>query len=71
MPAVLEAKLVISSGTLQLHSDNYYKIAFSAMGFTPEGELRPCSDLEGSKAKVEYVEISGDTPQIISVELRK
>jgi tetratricopeptide (TPR) repeat protein len=70
MPAVLEAKVSSSAGTTQLHSDNYYRIQFSALGFTPSGELHPCSDLEGATAKVEYVDSSG-TSLIISVELRK
>ena len=71
MPAVMDLKLVTGSTSTALHSDNYYQVQFSALGFTPEGELHPCSDIEGMQAKVEFVEIPGDASQIIAVELRK
>ena len=71
MPAVLDLKFVVGSNTTALHSDNYYKVQFSALGFTPNGELHPCTDLQGMQAKIEFVEIAGDVHQIVSVELRK
>ena len=67
--------LTVSSKDKQLsvHGDNYYKIAFTTLGFQPSGDLNPCSDLENRSAKVEYVE--SDDPsapaQLLSVELRK
>ena len=59
--------------TTALHSDNFYKIQFSALGFQPAGEIKPCSDLEGKPAKVEYVESANktDTPHVVAVELHK
>ena len=56
-----------------LHSDNFYQIQFSTLGFQPAGEIKPCSDLEGKPAKVEYVESANktDTPHVIAVELHK
>lgn len=65
---------VKSSGkTTALHSDNYFKLQFSALGFQPSGALKPCSDLEGRPAKVEYVESSNqaDTARVLSIELHK
>ena len=65
---------VNASGKLvPLHVDNYYKIPFSAMGFTPSSELNPCKDLENKPAKVEYVESASPSTgaQLISVELHK
>ncbi len=65
---------VNASGKLvPLHIDNYYKIPFSAMGFTPSSELNPCKDLENKPAKVEYVESASPShsAQLISVELHK
>jgi hypothetical protein len=41
------------------------------MGFTPEGELHPCTDLEGATAKVDYVDLPDFGPQIVAVEIRK
>lgn len=58
---------------LALHTDNYYKIPFSALGFQPSGDLKPCSDLEGRPAKVEYVESANqsEAPHVVSIELHK
>jgi tetratricopeptide (TPR) repeat protein len=55
------------------HSGNYYKIVFSALGFTPTGELNPCKDLEGRPAKVEYVESAArpESAYVVAIEIRK
>jgi hypothetical protein len=71
MPAMMDFKLVAANGTTSLHSDNYYKVQFSALGFIPAGELHPCTDIQGMQAKVEFVEVVGTAPVIIAVELRK
>jgi tetratricopeptide (TPR) repeat protein len=67
--------LTVSSGakTLALHADNYYKIEFTTLNFTPKGDLEPCNDLENRPAKVEYVESAdkSDAPHLIAVELHK
>ena len=59
--------------SLALHSDNFYKIPFTALGFQPSGELQPCSDLEGRPAKVEYEESANQSQaaRLVSVELHK
>jgi tetratricopeptide (TPR) repeat protein len=65
--------LAAKGKTLALHSGNYYKIIFTAVGFTPKGEISPCKDLEGAAAKVEYVE-SGAAPAtgyVVGIELHK
>jgi hypothetical protein len=50
----------------------YFKIQFSAVNFVPNGELHPCSDLEGVHARVEYVEsLSKEPGVIVSVEMNK
>jgi hypothetical protein len=58
---------------LSLHADNYYQIQFTALNFTPQGDLNPCQDLEGRPAKVEYVESADETlgPRVLAVELHK
>ncbi len=67
--------LTVASGakTLALHTDNYYKIQFTALNFEPSGDLKPCSDLENRPAKVEYVESAdkSDAPHLIAIELHK
>ena len=59
--------------TMALHSGNYYKIEFSALGFTPKGGINPCKDIEGMSAKVEYVESSTKAAPayVIAIELHK
>ena len=69
-PAVMDLDLESDGKTIALHAANYYKVQFSALGFKPTGELRPCSDLEGRHAKVEYVESSATKANaLVTVEL--
>ncbi len=67
--------LAVQSGENKtaFHSDNFYRIQFSALGFPATGELNPCRDLEGRPAKVEYVEPTNkaDTGYLVSIELHK
>ncbi|HKV82316.1 MAG TPA: DUF1570 domain-containing protein [Candidatus Sulfotelmatobacter sp.] len=62
-----------SGKVLSLHVDNYYKISFSTLGFQPDKDLNPCTDLENRPAKVEYVESAKPSlaAQIVSIELHK
>ena len=59
--------------SLSLHADNYYKIQFTTLNFTPPGDLDPCKDLEGRPARVEYVESADQSvsPHLLSIELHK
>ncbi len=67
--------LTVDSGgkTFPMHAENYYKLQFSALDFTPSGDLNPCKDLEGRRAKVEYVESTDQSvpARVLSVELHK
>jgi hypothetical protein len=49
------------------------KIDLTALNFTPTGNMNPCKDFEGMKARVQYAESSDKTVdgQVVSVELRK
>jgi tetratricopeptide (TPR) repeat protein len=71
--AALDLILTTKAKELSLHVDNYYKIVYSTLGFTPSKDLNPCRDLENRPAKVEYVESADPSvvPQLISVELHK
>lgn len=64
--------------TISLYSNNFLDIDFTAQNFTPQGNLNPCADLEGMKARVTYVEVSNKTiagkavtGQILAVEVSK
>lgn len=69
----IEMTVAAKGKGLAAHNGNYYKIGFTALGFTPKGDLNPCNDLEGVAAKVEYVE-TGSTPgagYVVAIELHK
>ncbi|HTX40244.1 MAG TPA: DUF1570 domain-containing protein [Acidobacteriaceae bacterium] len=72
-PAVIELEVVGARATVKLYNNNYYEIGYSAANFTPQGEIHPCADLEGMKAKVQYFATADKTVdgQIVSVELSK
>jgi tetratricopeptide (TPR) repeat protein len=58
---------------VSLYRNDFSLIEFSATNFTPKGDLNPCTDIEGMKAKVGYAEVSDKSVagQILSVELSK
>jgi tetratricopeptide (TPR) repeat protein len=69
----IELTVAAKGKTMALHRGNYHKIEFTSLGFTPQGDLSPCKDLEGRPAKVEYVE-SGPQPAaayVVGIELHK
>jgi hypothetical protein len=46
------------SGRVAVFIFSNFKIQFTAVNFTPEGELHPCADLDGMKANVQFFEAS-------------
>jgi hypothetical protein len=73
LPAIMRLKVEAEGKTISLRSNNYFKIPFTAVGFTPAGELHPCTELEGMKAHVEFFEASEKAAEglIFFVELSK
>ena len=69
----MDLTVKIGAKTMSLHSDNYYRLQFTALGFQPSADLKPCTELEGRPAKVEYVESAdkSQTARLLSVELHK
>jgi Tfp pilus assembly protein PilF len=72
-PAVMEFSIETAKKPVALYSNNYFKIDFTALGFTPKGDLNPCKDIEGMTAHVQYAESSDKSVdgQVIAIELRK
>jgi Flp pilus assembly protein TadD len=72
-PAIMDLKVKGSNRTVALHADNYYKVSFTAANFTPHGELHPCEDIEGLRARIEFVASTDHASpgQIVSIELSK
>ncbi|HEX6772984.1 MAG TPA: DUF1570 domain-containing protein [Acidobacteriaceae bacterium] len=72
-PAVMELQLQAGEKTISLYSNNYFNVPFSAANYTPEGEMHPCTELDGKKAHISYAETADKTAvgEIISVELSR
>jgi hypothetical protein len=72
-PAVIEFRVEGANKSVTLYSNDYLKIEFTARGFTPQGAIHPCDDMEGMRARVQYAESSDKTVdgQVIAMELRK
>ncbi|HXR96975.1 MAG TPA: hypothetical protein VN709_03945 [Terriglobales bacterium] len=51
----IDIALNIGAKTSVFHSDDYFKVAFTAVNFTPKGLLQPCQQLEGLNAKIDYL----------------
>lgn len=72
-PSVMEFRVEGKGKTIALYNNNYFKVDFTAVGFTPDGEMQPCKDLEGRTARVQYAESPDKTVdgQVNAIELRK
>lgn len=70
-PSVLELQLQEDGKTTLFYSNNYFDIPFSTANYIPQGELHPCSELEGRHAVISYAETPDKTVagEIVSVEL--
>jgi len=69
----IELTVAARGQTMALHRGNYHKIKLTVLGFTPIVDLSPCRDLEGVRAKVEYVESPAmpATAYVVAIELHK
>ena len=72
-PSTLELTLSSSAGVMQLFNDNYLKITYSALNYTPQGILNPCADMKGRHARITYHAAQGQPNQgeMVAVELVK
>jgi tetratricopeptide (TPR) repeat protein len=69
----IDLNLAAKAKTIAMHNPNYSKIQYSALGFTPSGDLNPCKDLEGSTAKVDYADSpdSSGSAYVFAIEVHK
>ncbi len=72
-PFVIDFRVVGQGRTLAVYNNNFLKLDLTALGFTPHGDVNPCKDFEGKKARVEYAPSSDKSVdgQVIAVELMK
>jgi hypothetical protein len=71
--ATLELTVASPSGTRHLYTDNYFKVLYRALNYTPQGDLNPCVDLKGMNGRITY-HPEKDHPQkgqIVEVQLTK
>jgi tetratricopeptide (TPR) repeat protein len=67
--ATLEFNLDSTKGVLHLYTDQYLKIPYYALNFTPQGILNPCTDIKGLHARVTYHPVKGQPNQGEVVEI--
>ncbi len=72
-PNVLALSMDQAGKTLTLYSNNYYKVVFTTANYEPQGDIKPCTEIEGMKATVKYAEVTDKVVagQILSIELSK
>jgi tetratricopeptide (TPR) repeat protein len=72
-PKILTLKVDEAGKLISLYQNDFYQIGFTVTNFTPKGDINPCTDIEGLKARVEYAEVSDKSiaGQILSIELSK
>jgi tetratricopeptide (TPR) repeat protein len=72
-PAIIEFQVITARKTVSVYTNNFTRIDLSVVGFTPKGDVNPCTDFEGMKSEVQYAETSDKTidGQVIAVLLRK
>jgi len=73
-PSTLALDLDVGGKITTLYSSDYYKLDFYTLNFQPQGDLKPCTDLEGLKARIEYAEVADKSVaagQMVKVELSK
>jgi tetratricopeptide (TPR) repeat protein len=67
----LELQVEGGGKTIALYSNNYFKVTFSSIDQAPQGEMHPCTDLEGKPALVSYAATEDKTAagEIVSIAL--
>jgi Tfp pilus assembly protein PilF len=72
-PNVLALRIDTGKQAVALYNNNYYKIVFTEGNYTSDEEIKPCTDIEGMKAKIDYAEVTDKVVagQIVSIELSK
>ncbi len=72
-PEVITLQVEAPEHSITLYKNSFQDIDFNAANYNPKGELHPCLDLEGMKARVQYAEMNanGASGQIVSILLSR
>ena len=62
-----------SGAPLKLYMNDYSKVGFYTMNFKPAADLKPCTEIEGMKARIDYAQVTDKSAagQILKVELSR
>ncbi|HUI43218.1 MAG TPA: tetratricopeptide repeat protein [Terriglobia bacterium] len=71
-PVTLDLTLEAGGRTVNFHTEDRYKVVFTAANFTPPDRLDPCKAIAGLHALIVYAGASDPTTpgEIVSIELR-
>jgi len=72
-PNVLALSIDQAGKTITLYTNDYFKVVFTTANYEPDGDIKPCTGIEGMKASVKYAEVTDKnvTGQILAIELSK
>ena len=72
-PSVLTLNVEQTGSPVKLYNNDFYKINFTVSSPEIDNDIKPCTSIEGAKARVVYAEVSHDkvTGQIVAIELTK
>ncbi len=72
-PSMLVVTLDAGGKSLVLYRHNYFHVRYSAVGLEIKGDLHPCTDLVGKRARIGYAEVKDRKAagQILTVVLEK
>lgn len=71
-PSTMDFDVETPAKKLALHSANYWNIQYSVLGIAPPDDLKPCKDLEGVHARLQYIESTeAKINGVVAIELHK
>lgn len=72
-PSMLVLTVDAGGKSLIVYRHNYFDVKYSAVGVEIKGELHPCTDLVGKRARIEYAAVkkAGVAGQMLTVQLVK
>ena len=72
-PSMLVLTVNVGGKSLIVYRHNYFDVKYSAVGVQIKGDLHPCTDLVGKRARIEYAAVrnAGVAGQMLTVQMVK
>jgi hypothetical protein len=69
----MDLQVMAAGKKIPMHSNNYFNVQYSVLGFDLKKDLNPCADLDGRRAKVEYIEseVPNGPAALVAIEIHK